>query len=166
MKRLILGAILLLAEAALADMIVAARAPVDPVRVGAVLAATALILGAFVALTDGGVIRVLRRWAGKSPLSAMALPLLLLIPYVIYGVGARSFSWLAAVKLVGYVLVPTGLLLPDRHGHRESANWRDFLAMAVIAVPIPAGWLRDIWAWPEDLYFLLPLMAVCSGVLL
>jgi len=37
-------------------------------------------------------------------------------------------------------------------------------AMAAIAIPIPAGWLRDIWTWPEDLYFLLPLTAVCSGV--
>jgi len=110
------------------------------------------------------VIRALRRTAGKSPLAAAALPLLLLCPYIVYASGTHSFSLRALLKLAAYLLVPTLLLLPDRHWHRATANWRDFAAMAAIAVPIPAGWLRDIWIWPEDLYFLLPLTAVCSGV--
>lgn len=164
MRKLLLGIAGLLLLAAVADVLVLVRAQVDPVRVGAVLAATALVLGTFVALTDGGVIRTLRHWAGKSALSAATLPLLLLCPYFIYSSGTRSFTWTAFVKLAAYLLAPTLLLLPDRHRHRPSANWRDFAAMAVIAVPIPAGWLRDIWVWPEDLYFLLPLTAVCSGV--
>jgi membrane protease YdiL (CAAX protease family) len=164
MRKVLLAIVLLLALAALADGIVMIRAPADPLRVGAVLAATALILGAFVALTDGVVIRSLRHGAEKSTLSAAAPVLLLLLPYLLYGAGTRTFSWLALLKLAAYALAPVILLLPDRHGYRETANWRDFLAIAAVAVPIPAGWLRDIWTWPEDLYFLLPLTAVCSGV--
>jgi len=164
MKRLALGVVLLLVLAALADVLVLARAAVDPIRVGAVLGATALILGAFVALTDGAVIRTLRHWAGKSRLSALALPLLWLVPYLIYAGGTGSFSRVALLKLTAYLLAPVVLLLPDRHRRRETANWRDFIAMAVIAVPVPARWLADAWTWPEDLYFLLPLTAVCTGV--
>ncbi|HEY6271678.1 MAG TPA: CPBP family intramembrane glutamic endopeptidase [Terriglobales bacterium] len=164
MKRLVLATILLLVLAALADWLVIARAPVDPIEVGALLAATALVLGAFVALTDGACIRTLRRWAGKSSLSALALPLLMLVPYLIYAGGTRTFSWLGLLKLTAYVLAPVILLLPDRHRRRESANWRDFIAMAAVVVPVPARWLADIWTWPEELYFFLPLTAVCAGV--
>jgi len=164
MKTLLLAIASLIGLAALADGLVMLRAPVDPIRVGAVLAATALLLGAFVALTDGGVVRSLRYWAGKSRLSAASLPLALLFPYLLYGAGTRTFSWSALLKLTAYVLAPTLILLPDRRCHRESINWRDLAAMTAIAVPIPAGWLRHLWTWPEDLYFLLPLTAVCSGV--
>jgi uncharacterized protein len=164
MRTVALAIVSLFALAALADGIVILRAPVDPVRVGAVLAATALVLGAFVALTDGGVIRTLRSWAGKSKLSASALPLLVLVPYLIYSVGTRSFSWSALAKLAAYALAPAILLVPDHRRRRETANWRDFAAMSAVAVPIPAGWLSKIWTWPEDLYFLLPLTAVCTGV--
>jgi membrane protease YdiL (CAAX protease family) len=164
MRTLGLAIVLLLALAALADWLVVVRAPVDPVRVGALLAATALMLGAFVALADGAVVRALQQRAGKSPVAAAALPLLLLAPYLLYAAGTRSFSWSALLKLTAYLLAPAILLLPDYRRHRATANWRDFAAMAAIAIPIPAGWLRDIWTWPENLYFLLPLTAVCSGV--
>lgn len=164
MRTLALAIILLLALAAVADAIVMARSEADPVRVGAVLAATALVLGALVALSESKVTRTLRDWAGKSRLTAISLPLLLIVPYLLYGAGTRTFSWYAVLKLTAYILAPAILLLPDLRRHRERLNWRDLAATAAIAVPIPAGWLRDVWTWPEYLYFLLPLTAVCSGV--
>ena len=164
MKKAALGIVLLLLVAALADALVLAQVRVIPWPFGALFAATALVLGAFVALTDGAVVRELRRWAGKSRLAAVALPLVMLVPYLIYAAGTRTFSWVAALKLAAYLIAPAAVLLPDRHGHRETANWRDWIAMLLIAVPIPAGWLANVWSWPQDLYFLLPLTAVCSGV--
>ena len=164
MKTLAVAIVSLLALAALADWLVVVRAAVDPVRVGALLAATSLMLGAFVALADGGVLGALQQRAGKSAVIAVGLPLLLLAPYVLYAVGTRSFSCFAFVKLTAYILAPTILLLPDYRNHRATASWRDFAAIVAIAVPIPAGWLHDVWVWPQDLYFLLPLTAVCSGV--
>lgn len=167
MKKLGLGIILLVAVAALADWLVVARVPVNPWQFGALLAATALVLGAFVALSDDGCIRALRHRAGQSALFALALPLLLLIPYLIYAAVTRTFSIVAALKLAGYLLAPTALLLPGRSRPRPAANWRDWLAMACIAVPIPAHWLAGVWLWPygpQDLYFFLPLTAVSVAV--
>jgi CAAX protease family protein len=164
MNKAVAATVLLIAVAALADWLALAQVRMNPWQFGALLAATALVLGAFVALTDGAVVRYLRLRAGKSRVAALALPLLLLIPYLVYAFGTRTFSVLPLVKLTAYVVVPVFVLLPDRHGHREIINWRDWLAMALIAVPIPAHWLAGIWTWPQDLYFFLPLTAVCSGV--
>lgn len=168
MRKLFLAILLLLVVAAAADWIVVERLPVNPLEFGTLLAATALVLGAFVALTDQAVIDTLRQWAGKSPLVALAVPLLILIPYLIYSAGSRTFAPVPALKLAAYALLPSALLLPDRTRNRRSANLRDWLAMAVVAVPIPAHWLADVWVWPygppEDLYFLLPLGSVCIGL--
>lgn len=170
MKRLLLAIVLLLSVAALADWIVVERVPVNPLEFGTLLVATALVLGAFVALTDEAVIDALREWAGKSPLIALAVPLLILIPYLIYAAGSRTFAPLPALKLAAYALVPSALMLPDRlrDPPRYGANLRDWLAMASIAVPIPAHWLADVWVWPygppEDLYFLLPLGSASIGL--
>jgi membrane protease YdiL (CAAX protease family) len=168
MRKLFLAIVLLLAIAALADWIVVARVPVKPLEFGTLLAATALVLGAFVALTDQDAIDGLRQWAGKSPVIALGIPLLILVPYLIYALGSGTFAVVPALKLAAYALVPTALLLPDRLRNRPSANLRDWLAMAAVAVPIPARWLADVWVWPygppQDLYFLLPLGSVCLGL--
>ncbi len=168
MKKLSLAIVLLLAIAALADWVVIERVPLNPFQFGTLLVATALVLAAFVALTDQAVIEALRNWAGKSPVIALGLPLLILVPYVIYAAGSRTFALIPALKLAAYAVAPSVLLLPDRLQHREGANWRDWLAMAAVAVPIPAHWLADVWLWPygppQDLYFLLPLGSVCIGV--
>jgi membrane protease YdiL (CAAX protease family) len=166
-KRFGLGVILLLILAALADWLVLERVPVNAFQFGALFAATALVLGAFVALTDPAVIRVLREWAGNSPMAALGLPLLILVPYLIYAAGTRTFAPIPALKLAAYGLAPAALLLPDRSRARQGANARDWLAMACLAVPIPAHWLADVWVWPygpQDLYFFLPLGSVCVGV--
>ena len=168
MKKLSLAIVLLLIVAAFGDWLVVERVPVSPLQFGTLFAATALVLGAFVALTDEAVIRTLRQWAGKSSLIALGIPLLILVPYLIYAAGSRTFAPVAALKLATYALIPSALLLPDRLGNRQGGNLRDWLAMAAIAVPIPAHWLGDVWVWPygppEDLYFLLPLGSVCIGL--
>jgi len=168
MKKLLLAIVLLLAIAALADWIVAARVPVKPLEFGALLAATALVLGAFVALTNQDLIDELRRWAGKSAVIALGIPLLILVPYLIYAAASGTFEFVSALKLAAYSIAPTALLLPDRLRNRSRANLRDWLAMAAMAVPIPAHWLADVWVWrygpPQDLYFLLPLGSVCLGL--
>ena len=164
MKKLGLAVILLIVLAALADALVVARVHADPWRVGAVLVALALLLGAFVVLTDGRCLRALRHWAERSWRIALALPLLLLIPYLIYALGTGTFGWRPLGKLAAFVLAPTAALLPDRLRHRQRATWRDFVAMAAMAVPLPAHWLSDTFVWPEELYFFLPLIAVCAGI--
>ena len=80
-------------------------------------------------------------------------------PYLIFGLGTRTFSPIAFAKLIAYILVPTALLLPDRLRHRENLNGRDVLAMVALAVPVSAGWLQGIWVWPQDLYVFRPISA-------
>jgi membrane protease YdiL (CAAX protease family) len=94
---------------------------------------------------------------------AGGLPFLLLVPYLIFGLGTRTFSLLALGKLIAYIFVPTVLLLPDRLHHRESLNWRDILAMVALAVPVSAGWLQRIWTWPQDIYVFRPVFCVLVG---
>jgi uncharacterized protein len=168
MKRLWLAIVLLLLVAAFADWLVLQRVPANPFEFGAVFAATALMLGGFVALTDDAAIAVVRRWAGKSMVRAAALPLLILVPYAIYAPATHTFAAIPALKLAAYAVIPAALLLPDLGGPpRQEANLRDYLAMVALALPIPAHWLADVWVWPygpQDLYFFLPLSSVCVGV--
>jgi hypothetical protein len=98
-----------------------------------------------------------------SPALAGGLPFLLLVPYLIYGLGTGTFSPVALGKLIAYILVPTALLLPDRLHHRETLTWRDALAMLALAVPVSAGWLGGIWVWPQDIYIFRPIFCVLVG---
>lgn len=164
MKRAFLTIIALLAIAAAAEAIVLVRMPMDPRKLGGVLAACALILGTFVGLTDARFIRKLRQWAVHSPTTALALPFTLLIPYLIYAFGTGTFSAKGFSKLIAYIAVPPVLVMPDRLRHAERASWRDFIAILALGLPIGAGWMSSIWTWPLELYFFLPLTAVCVGV--
>jgi membrane protease YdiL (CAAX protease family) len=159
----VLPVVALLLLAALAEGLVYLRWPYQPLRIGGVLVALSLLLGAFVGLTDARFVAQLRRWALRSWFVALALPLLLLVPYCIYAWPTATFCWGALFKLACYVLVPVALLLPDRLRRSEHATWRDFAALAALAVPIPAHWLAGIWTWPQELYFFQPLIAVCVG---
>jgi membrane protease YdiL (CAAX protease family) len=149
--------------AALAEGLILMRIGIDPWKLAALVESVALLLGAFVALTQAVFIKQLRHWAMASPVLAGGLPFLLLVPYLIFGLGTRTFSPLALVKLVAYILVPTALLLPDRLHHRENLNWRDAVAMLCLAVPVSAGWLRGIWTWPQDIYIFRPIFCVLVG---
>ena len=65
--------------------------------------------------------------------------------------------------MTAYILAPTLLLLPDRRRKADRVGWRDFAAMAALAVPVMAGWLTGIWAWPRELYFFRPIYSVITG---
>jgi uncharacterized protein len=156
----ILGLTLL---AALTEGLILIRIRIDPWRLAALVESVALLLGGFVGLTQAAFVKQLRQWAAASPLLAGGLPFLLLVPYLIFGLGTRTFSLIALGKLLAYILVPTALLLPDRLRHREILNWRDVLAMLALAVPVSAGWLQGIWTWPQDIYVFRPIFCVLVG---
>jgi hypothetical protein len=149
--------------AALAEALILMRIRIDPWRTAALLESAALLVGAFVGLTQTGFVKQLRHWAMASPALAGGLPFLLLVPYLIFGLGTRTFSLIALGKLIAYILVPTALLLPDRLHHPESLTWRDAVAMLALAIPVSAGWLQGIWNWPQDLYVFRPLFCVLVG---
>jgi len=149
--------------AALAEGLILVRIRIDPWRSAALLESVALLLGAFVGLTDAAFVRHLRHWATASPVLAGGLPFLLLIPYLIFGLGTGTVSWLAFVKLIAYILLPTALLLPDRLHSRPTLGWRDAAAMLALAVPVSAGWLQGIWTWPQDIYIFRPIFCVLVG---
>ena len=171
MKKVIFTLAALLLIAGLAEVIVLRRTLIEPVKLGAVLFSLSLTLGAFIGLTDSGLVRELRHWAAHSITAAGAVPLALLAPYMIYALGTGTFSLIGLGKLAAYVLAPTALLLPDRMsrdpvgtGHRAGqVGWRDFAAMVALGLPISANWLAGIWTWPFELYFFRPLTAVCVG---
>ena len=149
--------------AALAEGLILIRIWIDPWRVAALMESVALLLGAFVGLTQPAFIKQLRHWAMASAALAGGLPFLLLVPYLIFGLGTRTFSFVAFGKLIAYILVPTALLLPDRLHHQESLTWRDGVAMVALAVPVSAGWLQGIWTWPQDIYVFRPIFCVLVG---
>lgn len=155
------GALLILA--AVGEAIVLAQAEINALRAGAFFIYFALVLAAFVALTESSFVRRLRTWATHSAILALALPFLLLVPYEIYALGTETFTWWGTGKFAAYIAVPTLLLLPDRHRRAERVGWRDFAAMLALAIPVGAHWLRGIWMWPVDLYFFRPLNSVCIG---
>jgi hypothetical protein len=150
----------LTAVAALAEALILMRFPLDPWRLAALLESVALLLGLFVALTHPGFVRELRHWALASGAAAAGLPFLLLIPHLICALGTRTFSLVALGKVLAYIAVPTGLLLPDLDHHREGLGWRDVLAMLALAVPVAANWLEGIWIWPQDIYVFRPIFCV------
>jgi len=160
MKKILQVLIGLTLLAAAAEGLILLRIPLDPWRLAALLESLALLLGAFVGLTQTAFVRQLRHWAVASAALAVGMPFLLLVPYLIYALGARVFSLLALVKLIGYILVPAVLLLPDRLHGRETLNWRDAAALLALAVPVPTGWLAGIWTWPQDIYLFRPIFCV------
>jgi membrane protease YdiL (CAAX protease family) len=160
MKKGMLALIGLTAIAALAETLILWRIRIDPWRLAALLESAALLLGAFVGLSSPDFVRQLRHWALASKTAAVGLPFLLLLPYLLYGLGTGAFSFLGLGKLVAYIVVPTGLLLPDRLHHREGFGWRDGAAMLALALPVGAGWLGGIWTWPQELYAFRPIFCV------
>jgi len=149
--------------AAGAEGLILLRVHIDPWRLAALLESVALLLGAFVGLTQAAFIKLLRRWATDSLALAAGLPFVLLLPYLIFGIGTRTFSLAALGKLIAYILVPTILLLPGRRRHSQTLTWRDAAAMVALAVPVSAGWLQGIWNWPQDIYVFRPIFCVLVG---
>ena len=154
----------LLALAGLAVGVVQLQQRIAPGRYFALFASLSLVLGAFVVLTDPDVVGRLREWVGKSLWLALAIPLLLLIPYLIYGLGTGVFSGKALGKLLAYIAAPTVLLLPDRRHAPAKVGWRDVAAMLALGVPVATRWRAGIWSYPIELYFFRPVYSVCAGV--
>jgi hypothetical protein len=163
MKKGLLAFASLTALAALAEGLMLLRVRIEPWRLAALLESFTLLVGAFVGLTSAGLVRQLRHWAFASATAALAPPVLLVVPYLIYGFGTRSFTLAALGKIIAYIAVPTALLWPDRLHNRETLNWRDVAAMLALAVPVAADWLEGIWTWPENLYVFRPIYCVLVG---
>ena len=164
MKKAALVLIILIAMCAVAEVVILLQVHPDPTRLAAILLSLSLILCAFVGMGQSSLLRYLRQQAVESVWTAAALPLLLLVPYLVYTLGTGSFSFLGAGKLLAYIIVPTLLLLPDRLHRSSHLGWRDVAAMLALALPVSANWLTGIWTWPFDLYFFRPLFCVCVGV--
>jgi len=164
MKKIALFLIGLIALSALAEVVILLQVHPDPTRLAGILLSLSLILCAFVGLTQSSLLRYLRQRAVESVWAAAGLPLLLLVPYLVYAFGTGSFSFRGAGKLLAYILVPTVLLLPDRLHRPAHLGWRDMVAMLALALPVAANWLKGIWTWPFDLYFFRPLFCVCVGM--
>jgi uncharacterized protein len=163
MKKAVIFIVGLLIVAALAEWIIVAQTPIDPWRLAAFLVCLSLVLGVFAALADASFVRQLREWAAGSAAAALGMPLLLLVPYFILALGTGTFSLWGLAKLTAYIVLPVALVLPDRLHSSAGAGWRDFAAMAALAVPVAAHWLVGIWRWPEDLYVFRPLYSTCVG---
>ena len=164
MKKLALLLVVLVAMCAVAEAAILLQVHPDPTRLAAILLSLSLILCVFVGMGQSSLLRVLRQRVVESVWTAVALPLLLLVPYLVYALGTGSFSFLGAGKLLAYIMVPALLLLPDRLHRPSHLGWRDVAAMLALALPVAANWLTGIWTWPFDLYFFRPLFCVCVGV--
>ena len=163
MKKALLAILGLTLAAVVAEGVLLLRVHLDPWRLAALLESLALMLGAVVAFTRDDFIEQLKRWAFNSWILAVLMPFALLIPYLILAYTTHTFSRLALAKLAVYIAVPLLLLLPNRLYYVERASWRDFAAIASLAVPVGAGWLSGIWVWPEDIYIFRPIFCVCVG---
>jgi len=164
MKKAALLLVVLIVMSAAAEAVILLQVHPDPTRLAAILLSLSLTLCAFVGFTQPSLLRYLRQQAVGSVWAAAGLPLVLLIPYLVYALGTGSFSFLGAGKLLAYILVPTLLLLPDRLHRPPHLGWRDVAAMLALALPVAANWLKGIWTWPFDLYIFRPLFCVCAGM--
>jgi hypothetical protein len=71
----------------------------------------------------------------------------LLVPYLLYALGTRTFDWLALARLGGYVAIPT--LLASLSRERKGPGVFDLLAILAIWLPFDLSLLTGIWTWPQ-----------------
>ncbi len=104
------------------------------------------------------------RLASGGALLTTALVALLLLAYLIYALGTNSFLWWRIGIATAFVALPS-LLLATARNHPPGA-WQDYVAMAMIWVPVKLRWLREVWPYPERRlsYMLAMLLAVSVGV--
>ena len=77
----------------------------------------------------------------------MLAPALLAIPYLLVAMGGGVFRW---PWLALYAGLPVALaLLVGRKASAASANWTDFLALAVLGLAVDLRWFEP--AWPPHL---------------
>jgi membrane protease YdiL (CAAX protease family) len=83
----------------------------------------------------------------------------LLIPYVIYGAGTGSWRILPALGLCGFVVIVLGIYALFPPGS-AALSWQDIGVLLLVALPVYAGWFRDVWPFPVYLDFMARLFAV------
>jgi len=156
---IVLGSLVLLVALVEEAILLQVRVPLWPLT--AALSSFAVLLLVFVGFTTTAFVRQLRHWALESALLAFGMPFLLLIPYLVFGLGTGTFSLMALGKLAAYVAVPVALLLPDRVRPAQRLSWRDLAAMVAVGLPIAAHWMNGIWTWPPGLDLLRSFFSVC-----
>jgi len=78
--------------------------------------------------------------------AAWLLAVPILAAYAIYAVGTgNSSAWNWAI-VAAYVLLPLALVLLRAN---QLPGWNDYLALAVIAVPVKLRWLNQLWPYPD-----------------
>lgn len=82
----------------------------------------------------------------RTPQSLAWAPALL-VPYLLYALGTRTFDGLALARLAGYVAIPTLLVSLSRE--RKGPGLFDLLAILAIWLPFDLSLLTGIWSWPE-----------------
>ncbi len=82
----------------------------------------------------------------RAPRS-LAWAAVLLVPYLLYAFGTRTFEWLAFARLGLYVGIPT--LLVHLSGERKGPGLFDLLAILALWLPFDLGLLGGIWSWPQ-----------------
>ena len=142
MKRALFYGVRLLMAAGVCALLMLAFWPSDAVRKGGVLVSLGLLLTAYVAFIQHGIVASLCRWVRHSPLRSLALPLTLLVPYLIYAVATETLRWDALGRLGVYAVAPSLILLVgSREPYPPRITWPDAVAMLAVAAPVPAGWL-------------------------
>ena len=85
--------------------------------------------------------------AALPPWARLLAPALLAIPYLLVAMGGGVFRW---PWLALYAGLPVALaLLVGRKASAASANWTDFLALAVLGLAVDLRWFEP--AWPPHL---------------
>jgi membrane protease YdiL (CAAX protease family) len=82
----------------------------------------------------------------RAPRS-LASAAVLLVPYLLYALGTRTFDWLALARLGLFLGLPT--LLVALSGDRKGPGLFDLLAILALWLPFDLGLLGGIWSWPQ-----------------
>jgi membrane protease YdiL (CAAX protease family) len=88
-------------------------------------------------------------WGLRRPRAprSLAWAAVLLVPYLLYALGTRTFDWLALARLALYLGLPTSLVALS--GDRKGPGLLDLLAILALWLPFDLGLLGGIWSWPR-----------------
>jgi len=89
----------------------------------------------------------------------LAIGVVLIIPYLVYGAGTGAWRFVPVLALCGLVVIVLGIyaVFPPK---AQSLSWQDITVMALVALPLYAGWYREVWPFPVYLDFMARLFAV------
>jgi uncharacterized protein len=82
-----------------------------------------------------------------SRATRVAMPLLLLVPYLIFSLPRSEFRVAMAVPLIA---IPMGIaaLLEFAPPATPAIHWQDVLALAALGLPVEFGWFKGAWPHP------------------